>query len=61
MPAFFKAVRAWVRACLRFLFRVFRLAFILALVALPVPIAAFVVALLDPARRNLPAQVLRKK
>jgi hypothetical protein len=61
MPLPSKAGRTWVRAGLSFIFRVFRLVFILALVALPIPVAAWVVAILDPARRNLPAQVLRKK
>ena len=61
MPSSSKTGRAWVRASLSFIFRVTRLFFILALVMLPVPVAAFVVALLDPVRRNLPAEVLRKK
>jgi hypothetical protein len=61
MPLPSKAGRAWVRASLRFIFRLIRLVFILALVVLPVPVAAWVVAILDPVRRNLPAQVLRKK
>jgi hypothetical protein len=57
----FKTVRAWVRACLRFVFKVIRVAFLLSLVLLPVPVVLFVAAILDPARRNLPAEVLRKK
>jgi hypothetical protein len=50
-----------VRACLRFVFRVIRFAFLLSLVLLPVPVVLFVAAILDPARRNPPAEVLRRK
>ena len=56
-----KAVRAFVRACPRFAFRVIRLLFILALVVLPVPLTAWVVVILEPLRRNLPAEVLRQE
>ena len=54
-------VRAWGRAGLRLTFRLCRFAFILALVALPVPLTAWVVVLLEPLRRSVPAQVLREK
>lgn len=54
-------VRAWGRAGLRLAFRLCRFAFILALVALPVPLTAWVVVLLEPLRRSVPAQVLREK
>lgn len=46
--------------CIRQCIRLAKLSFLLALIALPVPIAAMVVALVRP-RRNLPAQVLRKE
>ncbi|WNG39450.1 hypothetical protein F0U60_41515 [Archangium minus] len=56
-----KAVRTFVRASLHFVFRVIRLLFILALVALPAPVTAWVVIILEPLRRNLPAEVLRQE
>ncbi len=46
---------------LRLSLRVMRFLFILGLVMLPVPVAAFVAVLLAPLRRNLPAEVLRKE
>lgn len=54
-------VRAWWRACLKFTLRVLRFLFILALVVLPAPLTAWVVVILEPVRRNLPAELLRKK
>lgn len=56
-----RGVRARACALMKFLVRLVRLAFILVLVALPIPMAPFVTALLRPFRRNLPAEVLRKK
>ena len=56
-----KAVRTFVRACLRFAFRLIRFLFILGLIALPAPVTAWVVIILEPLRRNLPAEVLRKE
>lgn len=56
-----KAVRASVRASLRFAFRVIRLLFILALVVLPAPLTAWVVVILEPLRRSVPTQVLRQE
>ena len=56
-----KAVRAFVRASLRFAFRVIRLLFILALVVLPAPLTAWVVVILEPLRRSVPTQVLRQE
>jgi len=56
-----KGVRARVRALFKFLIRVLRFLFILGLVMLPSPLELCLVAILDPARRNLPAEVLRKK
>jgi hypothetical protein len=50
-----------IKSSLRFAFRLMRFLFILGLVMLPVPVAAFVAVLLAPLRRNLPAEVLRKK
>ena len=41
--------------------RVLRFLFILALVALPVPMATCLAIILTPLRRNLPAEVLRKE
>ncbi len=54
-------VRAWGRAGLRLAFRLCRFAFILALVALPVPLTAWLVVVLEPLRRSVPTQVLREK
>lgn len=45
---------------LRFVFRLIRFLFILGLVVLPVPVAALVAVLLEPVRRNLPTEVIRK-
>lgn len=56
-----KAVRTFVRASLRFAFRVVRILFILGLVVLPAPLTAWVVIILEPRRRGVPAQVLRKE
>ena len=55
------AYRRAVTACFRFALRAARVLFVLALVALPVPVAAFVAVILKPNRRNLPAEVLRKR
>lgn len=55
---------AWRRpfiAAWRLALRAARFLFILALVAIPVPVVAFVAVLLKPARRNLPAEVLKKR
>ncbi|XXF79053.1 hypothetical protein P2318_04680 [Myxococcaceae bacterium GXIMD 01537] len=59
------------RACMRALaalvvlfrqaLRAVRLLFILALVLMPVPLVLFLASVLEPVRRNLPAEVLRKK
>jgi hypothetical protein len=59
-PAF-RGVRAHARALMKLLVRLVRLVFILILVSLPIPMAPLVTALLRPFRRNLPAEVLRKK
>ena len=56
-----KAVRTFVRASLRFAFRVVRFLFILGLVVLPAPLTAWVVVILEPLRRNVPAEVLREE
>lgn len=56
-----RAVRTFVRASLHFAFRVIRFLFILGLVVLPAPLTAWVVIILEPLRRNLPAEVLRKE
>jgi hypothetical protein len=61
MSLFPRAVRTFVRASLRFAFRVIRLLFILGLVVLPAPLTAWVVIILEPLRRNVPAEVLRKE
>ena len=52
--------RRVVRAVWRQLVRLIKLLFLLALIALPVPIATLVVALVRP-RRNLPGQVHKKE
>lgn len=46
---------------LRFILRVLRFLFILGLVMLPAPLTTLVVLILEPVRRNLPAELLRKK
>jgi hypothetical protein len=56
-----RGVRAHARALMKFLVRCVRFVFILVLVSLPIPMAPLVTALLRPFRRNLPAEVLRKK
>lgn len=56
-----EAVRTFVRASLRFAFRLIRFLFILGLIVLPAPLTAWVVVILEPLRRNLPAEVLRKE
>ncbi|WP_375771470.1 hypothetical protein NR798_11370 [Archangium gephyra] len=61
MPLLPKAVRTFVRASLRFAFRVVRFLFILGLIVLPAPLTAWVVVILEPLRRNVPAEVLRKE
>jgi hypothetical protein len=57
MAASLLRIIRWLRLAL---FRLCRLAFILALVALPVPLTAWVVVLLEPLRRSVPTQVLHK-
>ncbi len=61
MSRFYSRARDFACALARHVRRVFRLIFILILVALPIPVAPVVAALLRPFRRNLPAEVLRKK
>jgi len=56
-----RGVRARVRAFFKFLVRILRFLFILGLVVLPSPLVMVLAAILDPQRRNLPAEVLRKK
>ena len=56
-----RAVRTFVRASLLLAFRVIRFLFILGLIVLPSPLTAWVVIILEPLRRNLPAEVLRKE
>ena len=56
-----RAVRTFVRASLRFAFRVVRILFILGLVVLPAPLTAWVVIILEPRRRSVPTQVLQKE
>ncbi|HYH99184.1 hypothetical protein [Hyalangium sp.] len=56
-----RGVRARVRAVFKFFIRVLRFLFILGLVVLPSPLVMALVVILDPNRRNLPAEVLRKK
>jgi hypothetical protein len=46
---------------LRFILRFLRFLFILGLVMLPAPLTTFLVLILEPVRRNLPAEILRKK
>lgn len=55
-----KGLRASARALLSLVVRLVRLALILVLVSLPIPMTPLVTALLRPFRRNLPAEVLRK-
>ncbi|WP_224366179.1 hypothetical protein [Hyalangium versicolor] len=56
-----RGVRARARALFKFFVRILRFLFILGLVMLPSPLVMVLAAILDPARRNLPAEVLRKK
>jgi hypothetical protein len=56
-----RGVRARVRAVFKFIIRVLRFLLILGLVVLPSPVVMALAVILDPVRRNLPAEVLRKK
>lgn len=56
-----RGVRARVRAMFKLFIKVLRFLFILGLVMMPTPVAMALAVILDPVRRNLPAQVLRKK
>lgn len=56
-----RGVRARACAVFKFFIRVLRLLFILGLVVLPSPVVMALAVILDPVRRNLPAEVLRKK
>ena len=49
------------RALRRAVFKLIRVLFILAMVMLPLPIVMALSVVLDPVRRNLPAEVLKKK
>lgn len=49
------------RALRRAVFKLIRILFILAMVMLPLPIVMALSVVLDPVRRNLPAEVLKKK
>ncbi|MCP3062792.1 hypothetical protein LXT21_28800 [Myxococcus sp. K38C18041901] len=60
MSRFLTRARDVACAVARPLRRALRLVFILILVALPIPLAPVVSALLRPFRRNLPAEVLRE-
>jgi hypothetical protein len=64
MPLLSRAGRAcWrvLKASLRQFIRACRLVLILILVALPNPLVMVLAVFLTPERRNLPAEVLRKK
>lgn len=54
-------VRGRMRALFKLFVRVLRFLFILGLVVLPSPLVMALAVILDPVRRNLPAEVLRKK
>ncbi|PTL79144.1 hypothetical protein [Vitiosangium sp. GDMCC 1.1324] len=56
-----KAVCTFARTSLRFAFRLIRFLFLLALVVLPAPLTAWVVVILEPLRRNVPAEVFRQE
>jgi hypothetical protein len=49
------------RALFKLFIRVLRFLFILGLVMLPSPLVMALAVILDPVRRNLPAEILRKK
>ena len=49
------------RALRRAVFKLIRVLFILAMVMLPLPIVMALSVVLDPVRRNLTAEVLKKK
>jgi hypothetical protein len=56
-----KGVRGRMRALFKLFIRVLRFLFILGLVMLPSPLVMALAVILDPVRRNLPAEILRKK
>ncbi len=56
-----RGVRGRMRALFKPFIRVLRFLFILGLVMLPSPLVLALAVILDPVRRNLPAEVLRKK
>ena len=61
MTTHLSGVRARARAIFKFLIKVLRFLFILGLVMMPTPVVMALAVILDPVRRNLPAEVLRKK
>lgn len=61
MPAVFRRARAFARASFRLVLQVIRIALILALVFLPVPVTAFVALIFAGDRREIPAEVLKKE
>ncbi len=56
-----QGVRGRMRALFKLFIRVLRFLFILGLVMLPSPLVMALAVILDPVRRNLPAEILRKK
>ncbi len=60
MTTHLREVRAWVRAIFKLFIKVLRFLFILGLVMMPTPVVMALAVILDPVRRNLPAEVLRK-
>ena len=61
MPAVLLRVRAFARASVRFILHVIRVALILALVFLPLPVTALLAVVLTGRPREIPAEVIRKE
>ena len=61
MRAVLRRVRTFARASIRLVLHVIRVALILALVFLPLPVTALLAVVLAGDRREIPAEVIRKE
>jgi hypothetical protein len=61
MSAIFRRARTLARASFRLVLRAIRVALILALVFLPLPVTALVALVVAGARKEIPAEVLKKE
>lgn len=61
MSRFWNRARTYARAVRRTMARVFIVAFILGIAAVPLPLTPFFAFLIKPMRRNLPALLVKKK